>query len=106
MPHPADRTARPEAGRAAATPFTTPGASAGRQATRDTPAAAEALDHVLAATDLVHDARAVARRAAAERHEAVLTAHRAGASVRRIAAALGVTGGAVQHMLASAGHGR
>lgn len=64
--------------------------------------AAEAVSRARAATVGVHDARAEMIRLAGERQRACLTAHEAGVSIRRLAAELGLSPGAVQRVVETA----
>lgn len=91
LPQTTDRTGPPPAGRAG-----------GRRPRPVTPAGRAALDAALTAADLVRDARAVLSDVSAQRQDAVLAAHEAGVSIRRVATAIGVTGGAVQRLVAQA----
>ena len=78
------------------------GRAGGRRPRPVTPAGRAALDAALASGDLVREARAVLAEASAWRQEAVLVAHEDGVSIRRVAAGIGVTGGAVQRLVALA----
>lgn len=62
----------------------------------------EAVARARAATAGVHDARAAMIRLAGERQQACLTAHEAGVSIRRLAAELGLSPGAVQRVVETA----
>lgn len=66
------------------------------------PAAFDALADAAALTDLVRDARGEMVRYIGGRRRAVLAAHQGGLSIRRIAASLGVSIGAVQNIIADA----
>ena len=64
--------------------------------------AAETVSRARAATVGVHDARAAMIRFAGERQQACLAAHEAGVSIRRLAAELGLSPGAVQRVVETA----
>ena len=98
MPHPTDRTGPLPPGRADHREATALVRGRGPL----TEAARDALTAAVAATDLVRESRAVLLDVSAQRQEAVLLAHEAGVSIRGVAAGIGVTGAAVQRLVALA----